>query len=68
MFFSEIFNSSERTAGSAAESVRQVLTGVLLLQLWNELRAEQPASSGPQVSVQETEAKEIYVNSKWKRN
>lgn len=59
-------SSSERIAGSAAKSVRQVLTGVLLLQLWNELCAEQPASLGPQVNVQETRSQESRVTANGK--
>lgn len=59
LFLLELFKLlRERTAGSIAESDRQVLTGVLLQQLWNELRVKQPASPGPRVNARQVEAKE----------
>lgn len=57
MFPWEIFNSG-RIADSTAGSAGQVLTGVLLLRLWNEQQAKQPATPGPQVNVQEAESKQ----------
>lgn len=48
----------ERAADITVESARQVLTEVLVLQWWNEHRGQEPASPGPQVTIQETEAKE----------
>lgn len=50
MFPWEIFNP-DRIVDSAAGSPWQVLTGVLLLWLWNEQQVKQPASLGPQVNI-----------------